>query len=215
MGRHGEPKLSDKGIRRVERPVTVCKWSEEGFLPRVCLVSEPMQERGWRPSEARAHVGWVKSPYMGSLAHEIRAQTGKNGFHVSVWPRQSPSGLRKASPCWRDEVVIGNWWHRGNRKPDSLLSEEENKAMERERRPEWILWYGVEIKCFVVNSYFQYIDWYENQYIYAFMNAGMQGGSVVKNPPDKHETWVRSLGQEDPLEREMATQSSIFAWEIP
>ena len=29
------------------------------------------------------------------------------------------------------------------------------------------------------------------------------------------ETWVRSLGQEDPLEKEMATYSSILAWEIP
>ena len=29
------------------------------------------------------------------------------------------------------------------------------------------------------------------------------------------ETWVRSLGREDPLETEMATHSSIFAWEIP
>ena len=29
------------------------------------------------------------------------------------------------------------------------------------------------------------------------------------------ETWVRSLGQEDPLEREMATHSSILAWEVP
>ena len=29
------------------------------------------------------------------------------------------------------------------------------------------------------------------------------------------ETWVRSLGQEDPLEKEMATRSSIFAWRIP
>ena len=29
------------------------------------------------------------------------------------------------------------------------------------------------------------------------------------------ETWVRSLGQEDPLEKEMATHSSIFAWRIP
>ena len=29
------------------------------------------------------------------------------------------------------------------------------------------------------------------------------------------ETWVQSLGQEDPLEQEMATQSSILAWEIP
>ena len=29
------------------------------------------------------------------------------------------------------------------------------------------------------------------------------------------ETWVRSLGREDPLEKEMAAHSSIFAWEIP
>ena len=29
------------------------------------------------------------------------------------------------------------------------------------------------------------------------------------------DTWVHSLGQEDPLEKEMATHSSIFAWEIP
>ena len=29
------------------------------------------------------------------------------------------------------------------------------------------------------------------------------------------ETWVRSLGQEDPLEKEMRTDSSILAWEIP
>ena len=44
---------------------------------------------------------------------------------------------------------------------------------------------------------------------------GFPGGSVVKNPPAKQEMRVRSLGQEDPLEREMATYSSILAWEIP
>ena len=38
---------------------------------------------------------------------------------------------------------------------------------------------------------------------------------MVKNPPAKQEKWVRSLGQEDPLEKEMATHSSILAWEIP
>ena len=32
---------------------------------------------------------------------------------------------------------------------------------------------------------------------------------------ERQETWVRSLGQEDPLEKEVATHSSIFAWEIP
>ena len=37
----------------------------------------------------------------------------------------------------------------------------------------------------------------------------------VKNPPAMQETWVQSLGWEDPLEEEMATQSSILAWEIP
>ena len=40
------------------------------------------------------------------------------------------------------------------------------------------------------------------------------GGSVVKNPPAKQETWVWSVGREDPLEREMATHSSVVAWEI-
>ena len=37
----------------------------------------------------------------------------------------------------------------------------------------------------------------------------------LKHLPAMWETWVRSLGQEDPLEKEMATPSSILAWEIP
>ena len=41
------------------------------------------------------------------------------------------------------------------------------------------------------------------------------GSSVVKNLPTKLETQVLSLGWEDPLEKEMATHSSILAWEIP
>ena len=36
-----------------------------------------------------------------------------------------------------------------------------------------------------------------------------------KNPPAMRETWVLSLSQEDPLEKEMTTQSSILAWKIP
>ena len=38
---------------------------------------------------------------------------------------------------------------------------------------------------------------------------------TVKNLPAMQETWVRSLGWEDPLEEGMATQSSILAWRIP
>ena len=47
---------------------------------------------------------------------------------------------------------------------------------------------------------------------------GLPRGSVVKNLPavqEPQEMWVRSLGQEDPLEEGMATHSSILAWEIP
>ena len=38
---------------------------------------------------------------------------------------------------------------------------------------------------------------------------------TVKNPPAVHETWLQSLGGEDPLEESMAIHSSILAWRIP
>ena len=38
---------------------------------------------------------------------------------------------------------------------------------------------------------------------------------VVQNLPAMQETWVRSLGQENPLEKEMATHSNTLAWKIP
>ena len=44
---------------------------------------------------------------------------------------------------------------------------------------------------------------------------GFPFGSVVKNLPAMQETWVPSLGGEEPLEKEMATHSRILAWEIP
>ena len=46
---------------------------------------------------------------------------------------------------------------------------------------------------------------------FAYYLFGFSGGSVVKNPPAKQETHVRSLGWEDPLEKEMVTDSSIPA----
>ena len=38
---------------------------------------------------------------------------------------------------------------------------------------------------------------------------------LLKNPPVMRETWVQSLGWEDPLEKGMATHSGILAWRIP
>ena len=47
------------------------------------------------------------------------------------------------------------------------------------------------------------------------MPRGFPGGTDVKNLPAVRESWVQSLGQEDPLEKRMATHSSILAWRIP
>ena len=44
---------------------------------------------------------------------------------------------------------------------------------------------------------------------------GFPGGSDGKNPPAMRETWVQSLGWEDPMEKGTATHSSILAWRIP
>ena len=47
------------------------------------------------------------------------------------------------------------------------------------------------------------------------LRQGFSGGSVVKNPPAVQEAWVLSLGQEDPLEKEMSTHSSTVPWRVP
>ena len=50
------------------------------------------------------------------------------------------------------------------------------------------------------------------------LSRGYLGGTALKNLPAMQETqemWDGSLGQEDPLEKEMTTHSSILAWRIP
>ena len=47
------------------------------------------------------------------------------------------------------------------------------------------------------------------------LSKGFPGGSAVSNLPAMQETWVQSLGQEDPLQEGTATHSSILSWKIP
>ena len=47
------------------------------------------------------------------------------------------------------------------------------------------------------------------------VNKTLLVAQMAKNLPEMWETWVRSLHREDPLEKEMATHSSILAWRIP
>ena len=47
------------------------------------------------------------------------------------------------------------------------------------------------------------------------MVLGFPDGSVIKNAPTVQEMWVQSPGQDDTLEKGMATHSNILAWRIP
>ena len=54
------------------------------------------------------------------------------------------------------------------------------------------------------------------QYLKVFSSFNhSQAAQMVKNLLAMQETWVQSLCQKDPLEKEMATHASILAWEIP
>ena len=66
-------------------------------------------------------------------------------------------------------------------------------------------------KLFSINLCYQCID-NSSDYIYRWASLVAQ---IVKNLPAIQETWVRFLGQEDPLEKGMATHCSILAWRIP
>ena len=52
-------------------------------------------------------------------------------------------------------------------------------------------------------------------YIYYVVYQASLVAQMVKCLPTMRETWVRSLGREDPLEKEMAPHSSTLAWKIP
>ena len=59
------------------------------------------------------------------------------------------------------------------------------------------------------------ISFLENNFVYLASSWASLVAQMIKCLPTMRETWVRSLGWEHPLEKEMATHSSILAWKIP
>ena len=68
---------------------------------------------------------------------------------------------------------------------------------------------------FMPGSNVSYVPLLQYHIISVFAYWASLVAQMVKNLPPMQETWVQSLGQEDPLEKEMATHSSILAWRIP
>ena len=72
--------------------------------------------------------------------------------------------------------------------------------------------HSIKLQCFF---FFFFTCIYYSQFIFCNLLLGFPGGSVVKNQTASPEDTDWSLVQEDPLEWEMATHSSILAWESP
>ena len=73
-------------------------------------------------------------------------------------------------------------------------------------------WGGAKDESYANWACWFLLNWWYNKFL------GFSGGTVVKSPPvtaGDRETEVWSLGQEDPLEEDMATRSSILGWRIP
>ena len=77
------------------------------------------------------------------------------------------------------------------------MSQGENKKRERKYSPK----YTLSVPLFLMVDLVVYL--------------APLAAQLVKNPPVMWETWVQSLGWEDPLEKGTATHSSILAWRIP
>ena len=68
---------------------------------------------------------------------------------------------------------------------------------------------GQELLCLLI------LSWEQDVVSRIVKSPNSQVDQWIKNPPATQDTQIRSLGREDPLEKKMATHSSIFAWEIP
>ena len=74
-------------------------------------------------------------------------------------------------------------------------------------------------RMFLIPPLYSLYHWCHSFNLYISIHKPMYGlplvAQTVKNPPAMKETWVQSLGWEDPLEKGMAVHSSILAWRIP
>ena len=122
------------------------------------------------------------------------------GEYVQDRVLRSPNEGREYRMRQEEFILVGEFYH--GRGFSTLGASQRGRARklirklleafpEMLQKPEWTFWST------------RYDEW------------GSPGGSVVTNLPAVKETWVWSLGQEDPLEEEMATHSNILAWRTP
>ena len=100
-------------------------------------------------------------------------------------------------------------WHSYLGYPSLLGKSPEERASGELEAPDRRQGWRAQGNCFLFKK------WHRRPLSSVHHHLGFPGGSEVKNLPAMQETWVQSLGRDDPLEKEMATHSSILARRIP
>ena len=118
---------------------------------------------------------------------------------------------------WTVWVNSERWWwtgrpgvlrFMGSQRVGHNWATELNWTELRLKRRDW--WHQVLVRMWSIRN----CCWRESKMDHWYGEQSLVA-QMVKNLPVMQETWVRSLGWEDPLEKGMATQSSILAWRIP
>ena len=77
-----------------------------------------------------------------------------------------------------------------------------------------LTWFSLNT-CYMSNTISDHVENTAHVRQALYHGVGFHMAQMVKNLPAVQETWVESLGREDPLENGMATHSSVLAWRIP
>ena len=117
-------------------------------------------------------------------------------------------------------VAAGTWGTFSEKKPKTTPKAEQSPLREHAGYHGGFPWWlsGKESTCQCkrhrFNPWVRKIPW-RRKWLPTPVFLASPVAQLVKNPPTMQETWVQSLGGEDPLEEDMATSSSILAWRIP
>ena len=174
-----------------------------------------LADTGDRPVASRGRSGWD------GLGEEPWITRVTNTQHIArgqlLWHRELSPALYSHLEGWDELRAGGKFKKKGtllvyfwliallySRNQHNIVKQlsSNGKKMFKWKRIVVFLW-----SVFVCVYIFSY-----PQAIYTWPSLVAQ---MVKRLPTMRKTWVRSLGQEDPLEKEMATHSSILAWKIP
>jgi len=117
---------------------------------------------------------------------------------------------------WQSSVGVNMYWKIISMEPTNFHDFQQITYVLKSSLKMVILLNKYLIWCYLLSQYYHLVSWNKIWSLY-IQNIHWTSlvARLVKNPPAMRETWVQSLGWEDPMEKGKATHSSILAWRTP